>query len=103
MEIEFFNTTKYSDIFKNYEYGKIVDLIEYNRNIYVWDSLQAYIYDNGKYNRHYAETDLTETLSKIEVCYTLARLENNTDIFTEKGFLEYKFNLDKGGLNDRNN
>lgn len=86
MGIDFFNITKYGDIFKNYEYGKIVDLIENNRNIYVWGSHQTYIYNNGKYNRHYAETDLTETLSKIEVCYTLARFENDMDIFTDKRF-----------------
>ena len=89
MEIKFFYVRKYEEIFNEYEYGKIVDLIENNRNIYVYgDSLHAYIYDNGKYIRHYEETDLTEIMTKIEVCYALSRFENDTDIFTEKGFIE---------------
>lgn len=102
MEIKFFNISKYYEIFKEYEYGKIVDLIENNRNIYVYgDSLHAYIYDSGKYIKHYQETDLTEIMTKVEVCYSLSRFESDTDIFTEIGFMEVLY--DKRRNNEASN
>ena len=96
MKTKFFNTTKYSELFKYFEYGKIVDLIENNKNIYVYgDSLHAYIYDNGKYITYYSETDFAETVSPIEVCYRLSRFENDTSIFTEIGFIESLYNKEE--------
>lgn len=89
MQIDFFNINKYAEIFNKYEYGKIVDLLKHNRNIYVYgDSLYAYIYDNDEYIVFCSETDCTEKISKLEVCYNLARYESDMNIFTEKGFIE---------------
>ena len=36
MKIDFFDVGKYGDVFKEYEYGKIVDLLKHKRNIYMF-------------------------------------------------------------------
>ena len=95
MKIKFFEIGKYGDVFKEYEYGKIIDLLKHKRNIYVYvDSLRAYLYDGENYIVHYQGTDYTEILDVISVCYELSRFEDDASIFTEK----YLFNNEKSNI-----